>query len=94
MVYQLWDGPWGKQRSFRANDRPYLQVTLSEVRSTHRRWVGDADIDLGNPLMDVVGFFTHLVELIVPGKTDHRALEPKIAKKYEDWKARQRTEDM
>jgi hypothetical protein len=90
LVYQLWSGKWGKRRSFRAHDRPSLQVTLTEFHDNRRRWVGDADLDLGNPVMDVVGFFTHLVELIVPGKTSHRKLEKQIAKRYESWKTRQK----
>lgn len=31
----------------------------------------DLDLDLGNPLQDVMGFFIHVGELIDPGKTDH-----------------------
>jgi hypothetical protein len=54
-----------------------------------KRWVGDADIDLGNPVMDVVGFLTHLVEVVIPGKTSHKKLEKTISRRYEEWQARQ-----
>jgi hypothetical protein len=89
MVYSLYSGNWGKMRSWRSLTKPSLQVTLSELRTAQRRWVGDADIDLGNPVMDVVGFFTHLIELVVPGKTSHRKLEGTVAKIHDDWLARQ-----
>ena len=29
------------------------------------------DLDLGNPLEDVVGFLIHMGELLNPGRTDH-----------------------
>jgi len=38
----------------------------------------DADIDLGNPFVNPIGFFIHFGELIDPGKTDHIALHPKL----------------
>ena len=90
MVFTLYTGTWGKMRSWRSTDRPSLQMTVTELRTSTRRWVGDADIDLGNPLLDVLGFFTHLVELIVPGKTSHRKLEGAISKRYDSWLARQK----
>ncbi len=88
MVYQLFEGNFGPQRTWRSVERPSLQVTITEIREDMRRWVGDADIDLANPLMDVLGFFTHLVEVIMPGKTSHKGLEKTIARKYDQWARR------
>jgi hypothetical protein len=39
----------------------------------------DMDIDLGNPLQDVVGFVIHIGELLDPGTTDHLGLYSKLA---------------
>jgi len=86
MVYQVYNGldpkKWGKRTSFRQLKRPSLQITLTEHGHSYR---GDADVDLGNPMMDLVGFFTHLFEVIVPGKTDHQKLERKITARYVAW---------
>lgn len=86
MVYSVFPGPkpgdWSDAISYRSFERPSLQLTLQR----RRNWVyGDADLDLGNPVMDLVGFFVHLVEVIVPGKTNHRKLEAKIQREYEEW---------
>jgi hypothetical protein len=90
MIYSLFAGTWGRMRSWRSLSRPSLQVTLTEVRMSQRRWVGDADIDLGNPVMDVVGFMTHIAEVIVPGKTSHRKLEKIVTRIHHEWEARQK----
>lgn len=90
MVFSLYAGTWGKMRSWRSTDRPSLQITITELRTSTRRWVGDADIDLGNPVLDVLGFLTHVIEILVPGKTSHRKLEGTIAKRYDAWTARQK----
>jgi hypothetical protein len=93
MVYSLFAGTWGKMRSWRSLSKPSLQVTLTEVRVSQRRWVGDADIDLGNPVMDVVGFMTHAAEVILPGKTSHRKLEKTVTRIHENWVARHKKEN-
>jgi len=69
-------------RSFRQEGQPSLQasVALPPANTTHQRHYADLDIDLGNPLQDVQGFFIHMGELIDPGKTDHLALWKKLKK--------------
>lgn len=69
--------------SWREQKRPSLQVTT--VMDSRGVIYGDADIDLSSPFMDVVGFFTHLMEVIVPGKTDHKKLAKRVDKEYEKW---------
>lgn len=91
MVYQVFrevEG-WGSQYSFRSMERPSLQVTIAFSGGF---FYGDADLDLGNPLMDVVGFVTHGVELLIPGKTSHEKLERKVSRRFEEWKSRQKEE--
>ena len=66
-----------KMRSFRELKRPSLQITLVRVGNYV---YGDIDIDLSSPSMDVVGFFTHLVEVLVPGPTNHYQLAKKMRK--------------
>lgn len=55
-------------RSYREVSRPSLQVVFTIYDCI---LYGEADIDLANPLMDLWGMIVHLVELIIPGKTDH-----------------------
>ncbi len=64
--------------SYREIARPSLQVTFAQ---TAFGVYGDMDIDLSSPSMDVVGFFTHLFEVITPGPTDHKQLYKKLVKK-------------
>lgn len=69
--------------SYRENARPSLQVVLGKGSDGY--WYGDADLDLSSPTMDLIGFFTHLAEVIMPGATNHANLQKKIAKQYERW---------
>lgn len=66
--------------SYRENARPSLQVTFFVVmdRDEHGAELetgtvyADLDIDLGSPGRGLVGAFIHLVEVLVPGRTDPR----------------------
>lgn len=69
--------------SYRENARPSLQVVLG--KGSDGCWYGDADLDLSSPTMDLIGFFTHLAEVIMPGATNHANLQKKIAKQYKRW---------
>ena len=66
--------------SFRQEGKNSMQAVVAILPDPSRNFYADLDIDLGNPLQDVVGLFIHLGELIDPGKTDHLALRAKLAK--------------
>lgn len=67
-------------RSFRQEGKNSMQTVIAIPPDPTRNFYADLDIDLGNPLQDVVGFVIHLGELINPGKTDHLALREKLGK--------------
>ncbi|MDQ3803675.1 MAG: hypothetical protein M3416_07585 [Acidobacteriota bacterium] len=67
-------------RSFRQEGRNSMQAVVAIPPDPTRNHYADLDIDLGNPLQDVVGFVIHMGELINPGKTDHLALREKLGK--------------
>ena len=75
-----------RRRSYRENKRPSLQVVIG--LASDGAYYGDADIDLGSPSMDVVSFFVHMAELIIPGPTNHRQLKTRIDKEYDKWRMR------
>ena len=53
---------------------PVTFQSLQVVCATHKesgRLFGEFDIDLGNPKLDLAGFFVHVGELIDPGRTNH-----------------------
>lgn len=55
-----------------------MQIVVMEPADTQDPQFAEIDIDLGNPFVDVVGFGTHLFELIDPAATDHFALGPRM----------------
>ncbi len=66
-------------RSFRQEGKNSMQAVVAvPTDDPTRNHYADLDIDLGNPLQDVVGFVIHMGELINPGKTDHLALREKL----------------
>ena len=67
-------------RSFRQEGKNSMQAVIAVPADPTRQHYADLDIDLGNPLQDVVGFVIHMGELINPGKTDHLALREKLGK--------------
>jgi hypothetical protein len=68
-------------RSFRQEGKNSMQAVVAvPTDDPTRNHYADLDIDLGNPLQDVVGFVIHMGELINPGKTDHLALREKLGK--------------
>lgn len=69
-----------KLRSFRQEGKNSMQAVVAIPPEPTRNHYADLDIDLGNPLQDVVGFVIHMGELINPGKTDHLALREKLGK--------------
>jgi hypothetical protein len=67
--------------SFRQEGKNSLQavVAVPPTGSASDRYYADIDLDLGNPLQDLQGFFIHMGELIDPGKTDHFGLYSKLS---------------
>ena len=68
--------------SFRAEGAPSLQAVVAfpkDGQQSAYHYV-DLDLDLGNPLQDVVGFLIHMGELLNPGRTDHFRLRRKLEK--------------
>ncbi len=58
---------------------PSLQTVVAYPMEgvTAGRHYADLDLDLGNPLQDVVAFLIHVGELLNPGRTDHFKLVTK-----------------
>lgn len=66
----------GTLESFRCNTSPSLQIVLPSTPAVQT--YADLDLDLGNPLADVVGFAKHMAELADGGPTDHLRLRPDV----------------
>lgn len=76
---------WGQRQdytlhSFRQEGRTCLQIVVAAAAVASQPFYADFDIDLGNPLQDVVGFVVHMGELAFGGSTDHLKLRDKLAK--------------
>ena len=67
-----------KLRSFRQEGRPSMQLTVACPEDASERFYADADLDLGNPLQDLVGFAIHMGEVAMPGRTDHFKLRKRL----------------
>lgn len=68
-------------QSYRQEGKPTMQavVAIPPGGDPTRMHYADLDIDLGNPLQDLDGLFTHFGEILDPGQTDHLALGDKFA---------------
>ena len=69
--------------SFRGEARgggPSLQAVVAEPPAGCDFTFADIDLDLGNPLQDVVGFVVHMGELVGGNPTNHLDLRKKLAK--------------
>ena len=67
--------------SFRERARPALQLVTLRRGGVETPDLAEVDIDLGNPLLDVVGFVTHMGELAAPGRTDHFDMHRRLARR-------------
>lgn len=77
---KLPNAQFSKPVSFRQIANPSLQVVFWGVISNDEKYAFlDLDIDWGSPQTDVYGLFTHIGEIIIPGKTDHFKLRQKLA---------------
>ena len=66
--------------SFRGEKSPSLQAVVAEPPAGYDFTFADIDLDLGNPLQDVVGFVVHMSELVGGDPTNHLDLRKKLAK--------------
>ena len=67
-------------RSYRGEGRPSLQVVVVEPPAGLGHTYAEFDLDLGNPLQDVVGFVVHMGELLDSAITNHLDLRKTLAK--------------
>lgn len=63
--------------SYRQGGRNALQIVLAQPPKGDLLFA-DLDIDLGNPLWDLAGFFVHLGEVLDSGRTDHLKLHKNL----------------
>jgi hypothetical protein len=66
--------------SFRGEGRPSMQVVVAVPPPESPHTYAEFDIDLGNPLQDVLGFFVHMGELVDGKPTNHLDMRKKLAK--------------
>jgi hypothetical protein len=69
-------------QSFRQDGRNSMQVVIAYPpgEAGDGQYFADLDIDLGNPLRDLVGFVIHMGELLSGGDTDHLKLHDALAR--------------
>ncbi len=69
-------------RSFRLEGAPSLQavVAIPPGGDPGRPHYAGLDLDLGNPLQDLVGMLVHFGEVLHPGQTDHLKLAGRLAR--------------
>ena len=71
---------FGKLTSFRAEGRPSMQAVVAIPPPGLGHTYAEFDLDLGNPLQDVVGFFVHMGELLDGKPTNHIDLRKQLIK--------------
>ena len=66
--------------SFRAEGSPSMQFVIAKPTTSYPFHFADVDLDLGNPLEDLVGLTIHIGELLDGKRTNHLDLRSKLAK--------------
>jgi hypothetical protein len=66
--------------SFRAEGKPSMQVVVAVPPPDLPHTYAELDLDLGNPLQDLVGFFVHMGELLDGRPTNHLDMRKPLAK--------------
>jgi hypothetical protein len=66
--------------SFRAEGKPSMQVVVAIPPPDLAHTYAELDLDLGNPLQDLVGFFVHMGELLDGKPTNHMDMRKVLAK--------------
>ena len=71
---------FGQLLSFRGEGKPSLQMVIAVPPVGLSHTYAEFDLDLGNPLQDVLGFVVHIGELLDGKPTSHVDLRTDIAK--------------
>lgn len=71
---------FGPLLSYRAEGRPSLQMVIAVPPVGAPHTYADFDLDLGNPLQDVLGLVVHVGELLDDNPTNHLDLRRRLAK--------------
>ena len=71
---------FGELLSFRGEGKPSLQMVIAIPPIGMPHTYAEFDLDLGNPLQDVLGFVTHVGELLDGKPTNHLDLRKTLAK--------------
>jgi hypothetical protein len=66
--------------SFRGEGKPSMQVVVAIPPSDLPHTYAEFDLDLGNPLQDVLGFFVHMGELLDGKPTNHLDMRRVLAR--------------
>ena len=66
--------------SFRGEGRPSMQAVVAIPPADLPHTYAEFDLDLGNPLQDVLGFFVHMGELLDGKPTNHLDMRKVLAK--------------
>ncbi len=66
--------------SFRAEGKPSMQIVVAVPPTDLAYTYAEVDLDLGNPLQDLAGFFVHMGELLDGKPTNHLDLRKALAK--------------
>jgi hypothetical protein len=66
--------------SFRAEGKPSMQVVIAVPPADLPHTYAEFDLDLGNPLQDIVGFFVHMGELLDGKPTNHLDMRKPLTK--------------
>ena len=66
--------------SFRGEGGPSLQAVVAVPPPGLAHTYAEFDLDLGNPLQDVLGFFVHMGELLDGKSTNHLDLQKDLIK--------------
>jgi hypothetical protein len=67
-------------RSFRGEGKPSMQAVVAVPPPDLPYTYAEFDLDLGNPLQDLAGFFVHMGELLDGKSTNHLDLRKALAK--------------
>jgi hypothetical protein len=71
---------FGALCSFRAEGKPSMQVVVATPPADLPYTYAEFDLDLGNPLQDVAGFFVHMGELLDGKPTNHLDIRAPLAR--------------
>ncbi|HYN09864.1 MAG TPA: hypothetical protein VES67_20945 [Vicinamibacterales bacterium] len=71
---------FGGLKSFRAEGKPSLQAVVVVPPADLPHTYAEFDLDLGNPLQDIVGFFVHMGELLDGKPTNHLDMRKDLVK--------------